>query len=118
CHCPATFYFSIFSLHDALTILQEILKHLGVNDSGRNYTRVAMALQNLHEKTALYLQLYDEDGTPFIRMTSLFQHIDIKSNGTVEIKYNDAIAPYIFHVKKQYYSNTLQEIGRVKSKYN
>lgn len=97
--------------------LQEILKHLGLNASGRNYTRVAIALQKLHEKTALYLQLYDEDGTPFIRMTSLFQHIDIKSNGTVEIKYNADIAPYIFQLKQQYYSFKLLELGRVRSKY-
>ena len=97
--------------------LQEILKHLGLNASGRNYTRVAIALQKLHEKTALYLQLYDEDGTPFIRMTSLFQHIDIKSNGTVEIKYNADIAPYIFQLKEQYYSFNLIELSRVRSKY-
>ena len=97
--------------------LQEILKHLGLNASGRNYTRVAIALQKLHEKTVLYLQLYDEDGTPFIRMTSLFQHIDIKSNGTVEIKYNADIAPYIFQLKQQYYSFKLLELGRVRSKY-
>ena len=97
--------------------LQEILKHLGLNASGRNYTRVAIALQKLHEKTVLYLQLYDEDGTPFIRMTSLFQHIDIKSNGTVEIKYNADIAPYIFQLKEQYYSFNLIELSRVRSKY-
>src|SRR5699024_2044860 len=35
--------------------LQEILKHLGLNASGENYTRVAGALNRLHEKTALYL---------------------------------------------------------------
>ncbi len=97
--------------------LQEILKHLGLNASGRNYTRVAIALQKLHEKTVLYLQLYDEDGIPFIRMTSLFQHIDIKSNGTVEIKYNADIAPYIFQLKEQYYSFNLIELSRVRSKY-
>ena len=72
--------------------LQEILKHLGLNASGENYTRVAGALNRLHEKTALYLQLYKDDGTPFIRMTSLFQHIDIDRNGDVEIKYNADIA--------------------------
>lgn len=97
--------------------LQEILKHLGLNASGRNYTRVAIALQKLHEKTALYLQLYDEDGTPFIRMTSLFQHVDIKENGNVEIKYNADIAPYIFQLKEQYYSFNLIELSRVRSKY-
>ena len=97
--------------------LQEILKHLGLNSSGKNYTRVAVALNRLHEKTALYLQLYKEDGTPFIRMTSLFQHIDIDRNGNVEIKYNADIAPYIFQLKQQYYSFKLMELGRVRSKY-
>lgn len=97
--------------------LQEILKHLGLNTSGKNYARVTIALQKLHEKTALYLQLYKEDGTPFIRMTSLFQHIDIDKNGDVEIKYNADIAPYIFQLKKQYYSFKLLELSRVRSKY-
>ena len=97
--------------------LQEILKHLGLNASGENYTRVAGALNRLHEKTALYLQLYKDDGTPFIRMTSLFQHIDIDRNGDVEIKYNADIAPYIFQLKQQYYSFNLIELSRVRSKY-
>lgn len=97
--------------------LQEILKHLGLNSSGKNYTRVAVALNRLHEKTALYLQLYDEEGIPFLRMTSLFQHIDINRNGNVEIKYNADIAPYIFQLKQQYYSFKLMELGRVRSKY-
>ena len=97
--------------------LQEILKHLGLSSSGTNYTRAAVALQKLHDKTSLYLQLYDKDGIPFIRMTSLFQYVDIKRNGNVEIKYNTVIAPYIFQLKEQYYSFNLIELSRVRSKY-
>src|SRR5699024_8350386 len=101
---------------DHLT-LQEILNHLRLSSSATNYTRAAGALQQLHDKTSLALQLYDNDGIPFIRMTSLFQYVDIKRNGNVEIKYNTVIAPYIFQLREQYYSFNIIELSRVRSKY-
>lgn len=36
----------------------DILRHLGLNKSGRNYQRVAEAFQALNTKTALYLRTY------------------------------------------------------------
>ena len=36
--------------------IKDVLSHLGLNKSGKNYTNVAMAFKALNEKTALYLK--------------------------------------------------------------
>ncbi|MCV3320542.1 replication initiation protein [Pediococcus pentosaceus] len=50
----------------------DIVKHLGLNSSGRNYTRVAQGFKVLNESTPLYF--LSEDGG--IIMTNLFEYYD------------------------------------------
>lgn len=95
----------------------DILHHLGLTASGRDYERVAKAFKALNEKTALYLRI-EENGVKGIRMTQLFSHIDFFQNGSVKFLFSTESAPYIFDLRKNYYSFKLRELARVKSKYS
>uniref|UniRef100_UPI00403F3932 replication initiation protein n=1 Tax=Lentilactobacillus hilgardii TaxID=1588 RepID=UPI00403F3932 len=95
----------------------DILHMFGFNTSGKNYERVARAFKALNENTALYLRVQREDGTLGIRMTQLFSHIDIYGDGKVKFKFSEEAAPYIFNLKKHFYSFKLSQLSRIKSKY-
>lgn len=94
----------------------DILRHLGLNKSGRNYQRVAEAFQALNTKTALYLRTY-RNGKQGIIMTSLFDYIEIIEDGQIEFQFSKKVAPYVFELKRNYYSFKLSELAYVKSKY-
>lgn len=97
--------------------LREVTKHLGLNKSGENYTRVAIALKNLDKKTPLYIQKIRSDGLKSIIMTHLFSYMELVGDGQFDFQFTKKIAPYIFDLKEKYYSFKLRELGRVRSKY-
>ena len=102
---------SIYKVH-----MIDILRHLGLNKSGRNYQRVAEAFQALNTKTALYLRTY-KNGKEGIIMTSLFDYIEIVEDGQIEFQFSKKVAPYVFELKRNYYSFKLSELSYVRSKY-
>lgn len=95
----------------------DIMHHFGLNASGRNYERIAQAFKTLNEHTALYFAVERPDGKRGIRMTQLFGHIDFMDDGEVSFKFSEDAAPYVFALKRNYYSFRLGDLARVKSKY-
>lgn len=95
---------------------KDILRHLGLNQSGRNYNRVIKAFKGLNEKTAIYMLVKRGDHTGIL-MTSLFDSIEIMEDGQTEFSFSRKVAPYVFNLKKQFYSFKLSELARVHSKY-
>lgn len=98
------------------TNTKEILRHFGLNASGRNYERVARGFKTLNENTALYLPIV-ENGVKGILMTQLFRKIKFLANGEVEFVFSEDAAPYVFALRSQFYSFKLAELAQIKSKY-
>lgn len=96
---------------------KDILRHLGLNLSGFNYKRVVKAFKSLNEKTAIYMLTTMSDGSKGILMTSLFDYIAIGESGATEFSFSSKVAPFVFQLKKHYYSFKLSELSRVRSKY-
>lgn len=96
---------------------KDILRHLGLNLSGRNYERVVKAFKVLNEKTAIYMLTTMSDGSQGILMTSLFDHIAIGKSGLTEFRFSEDVAPFVFQLKQHFYSFKLSELARVRSKY-
>ncbi|HJE40451.1 MAG TPA: replication initiation protein [Limosilactobacillus reuteri] len=94
----------------------DIIRHLGLNSSGKNYLRVAEAFRALNAKTAIYLQTY-KNGKKGIIMTSLFDYIEIIEDGKIEFQFSKKVAPFIFELKQNFYSFKLSELANVRSKY-
>ena len=94
----------------------DIIRHLGLNSSGKNYQRVGEAFRALNTKTAIYLRTY-KNGMNGILMTSLFDYIEIVEDGKIEFQFSKKVAPFIFELKKNYYSFKLSELANVRSKY-
>ncbi|CQR26205.1 Rep [Streptococcus varani] len=94
-----------------------LLKFLGLTSSGTNYKRVVDAFKTLNQGTALYLPIVKEDGTRGIRMTQLFSFIDYYETGRVEFQFSEFAQPYVFDLKKNYYSFHLRELANIKGKY-
>lgn len=95
----------------------ELIKHFGLNTSGKNYERIAKAFKALNENTALYLPITREDGTQGIRMTQLFSMIDFYTDGAVKFRFSEDSAPLVFDLKEHFYSFRLNELARIKGKY-
>ncbi|CAM3033834.1 Rep [Streptococcus acidominimus] len=95
---------------------KEVLKHLGLNSSGKNYERVARGFKGLNENTALYFTI-EKNGKKGIRMGQLFSMIDFMEDGEVSFRFSEFAAPYVFALRNQYYSFKLSELSRIKSKY-
>ncbi|MBU7478896.1 replication initiation protein [Lactiplantibacillus pentosus] len=95
----------------------DLIHHLGINSSGHNYERVAKAFKALNEKTALYFRI-EKDGVPGILMTQLFSRIEFFADGHVGFQFSRDAAPYVFDLRKNFYSFKLRELSRVKSKYS
>lgn len=98
------------------TNAKEVLKHFGLNASGKNYERVARAFKALNENTALYLPIV-ENGVKGILMTQLFRKIKFLANGEVEFIFSEDAAPYVFALRSQFFSFKLAELAQIKSKY-
>lgn len=95
----------------------EIIKHFGLNTSGKNYIRVAEAFKRLNENTALYLPIERANGTPGIRMTQLFSMIDFFEDGGVRFRFSEDSAPLVFDLKEHYYSFRLGDLSRINGKH-
>lgn len=95
---------------------KEVLKHFGLNASGKNYERVARGFKALNENTALYFAI-EKDGKKGIRMGQLFSMIDFMENGEVSFKFSEFAAPYVFALRSQFFSFKLAELAQIKSKY-
>lgn len=95
-----------------------ILHHLGLNSSGQNYKRVAEAFKSLNENTALYFKIMRPNGKIGVRMTQLFSRIDMFEDGSIRFKFSEDAAPYIFDLRKNFYSFKLSELATIKSKYS
>lgn len=96
--------------------ISDIIKHLGLNGSGRNYQRVGEAFRALNTKTAIYLRTCKK-GKNGIIMTSLFDYIEIIEDGKIEFQFSKKVAPFVFELKQNFYSFKLSELARVRSKY-
>lgn len=94
-----------------------ILKQFGLNTSGQNYQRIANSFKSLNENTALYFSNIREDGKKSIIMSQLFSFIEFIENGIVEFKFSEIAQPYVFDLKKNFYSFHLREISNIKGKY-
>lgn len=95
----------------------DILRYLQLNLSGFNYTRVAKAFKSLNEGTAIYMLSTASDGSPSILMTTLFDYINVAKSGTIDFSFGQKVAPYVFQLKKNFYSFHLRDLSAVKSKY-
>lgn len=98
------------------TQMIDILRHLGLNSSGKNYQRLGEAFRALNTKTAIYLRSY-KNGMNGIIMTSLFDYIEVLEDGEIEFQFSKKVSPYIFELKQNYYSFKLSELANVRSKY-
>lgn len=94
----------------------DVIHHLGLSSQGRNYKRIANAFKKLNENTALYLAIY-RNGQRGIRMTQLFSHIDFYEDGKIEFQFSQQASPYVFQLRKHFYSFKLSELSQVKSKH-
>lgn len=102
---------------DYTLVVSDILRHFGLNLSGKNYNRVLLAFKKLNENTAIYMQITRNDGKKAVIMTSLFDHITVVEDGVIEFSFSSKVAPYVFELKKNFYSFKLSELGKIKSKY-
>lgn len=94
----------------------DIIRHLSLNSSGKNYQRVGEAFRALNTKTAIYLRTY-KNGKNGIIMTSLFDYIEIVEDGKIEFQFSKKVAPFVFELKQNFYSFKLSELASVRSKY-
>ena len=104
------------SKHTYTVHMLDIIRHLGLNSSGKNYQRVGEAFRALNTKTAIYLRTY-KSGKNGIIMTSLFDYIEIVEDGKIEFQFSKKVAPYIFELRQNFYSFKLSELSNVRSKY-
>lgn len=104
------------SEHTYTVHMLDIIRHLGLNTSGKNYQRVGEAFRALNTKTAIYLRTY-KNGKNGIIMTSLFDYIEIVEDGKIEFQFSKKVAPYIFELRQNFYSFKLSELSNVRSKY-
>lgn len=104
------------SKHTYTVHMLDIIRHLGLNSSGKNYQRVGEAFRALNTKTAIYLRTY-KNGKNGIIMTSLFDYIEIIEDGKIEFQFSKKVAPYVFELKQNFYSFKLSELSNVRSKY-
>ena len=95
----------------------DIIHHLGLNSSGKNYQRVGEAFGALNTKTAIYLRTY-KNGKNGIIMTSLFDYIEVVEDGEIEFQFSKKVAPFVFELKQNFYSFKLSELSAVRSKYS
>ena len=63
------------------------------------------------------MQITRKNGKKAIVMTSLFDHITVVEDGVIEFSFSSKIAPYVFELKRNFYSFKLSELCRIKSKY-
>lgn len=103
--------------HIYKTRLIDVIHHLGLSASGASYKRVIAAFKALNERTSLYLAAKMSDGTDGILMTMLFDRIKIGKDGSAEFRFSRDVEPYVFQLRKNFFSFSLAELSAVRSKY-
>lgn len=99
------------------TKAQDILRHLGINASGKNYEDVTKSMKNLHNKTPLSIRTIDDRGRRGIKMFHLFDNVEVKDDGEIEFSFSKTASPYVFELTKYFYSFRLWQLSGIKSKY-
>lgn len=98
--------------------VKELTAYFGMNKSGKNYQNIINSFTQLNSRTAVILPNYDDQGeVKSVTLTSLFDFIKIEKDGLITFSFHRFVAPYIFELRKNFYSFRLLELSRVKSKY-
>ncbi len=51
-------------------------------------------------------------------MTQLFDSIDFYEDGKIKFRFGQSAAPYVYELRKNFYSFKLRELANIKSKYS
>lgn len=51
-------------------------------------------------------------------MTQLFDNIDFYEDGKIEFRFSQSAVPYVYELRKNFYSFKLRELANIKSKYS
>lgn len=98
--------------------INELVAYLGMTKSGANYQILINSFTKLNSQAAVILPNYDDQGeVTSVTLTSLFDFIKIEKDGLISFSFHRFVAPYIFELRKKFYSFRLLELSRVKSKY-
>lgn len=97
--------------------ISTLLKFLGLTTSGTNYVRVVNAFKTLKQKTSLYLPVV-RNGVRGIKMAELLVNLTVFENGIIEFGFSEDAQPYVFDLKKNFYSFHLIELANIKGRYS
>lgn len=104
-----------------VTSYKKILDYLELEDSGTNYARTTRALKRLQKETSLLLPIYeDEDRDKALlgfSLGSLFEKISFMVDGSIEFVFSKQSRPFLFDLKKKFFTFKLEELSKLKSKY-
>lgn len=104
-----------------ITSYKKILDYLELEDSGTNYARTTRALKRLQKETSLLLPIYeDEDRDKALlgfSLGSLFEKINFMVDGNIEFVFSKQSRPFLFDLKKKFFTFKLEELSKLKSKY-
>jgi plasmid replication initiation protein len=104
-----------------VTSYKKILDYLELEDSGTNYARTTRALKRLQKETSLLLPIYeDEDRDKALlgfSLGSLFEKINFMVDGNIEFVFSKQSRPFLFDLKKKFFTFKLEELSKLKSKY-
>lgn len=96
----------------------DIIHHLGLTTAGKNYLLIGQALESLNRKTAITLHRVRPDGRRSLLLTHLFDYVEVIEDGQFKFRFGSVVAPYVFQLRKRFYSFHLSELALVKSKYS
>ncbi len=97
----------------------DIIRDLKMSDGGASYQYIAQIFETLHQKTNLIIPMEKSDDGRVIKgyqSTSLFKAMNYWDDNTIEVVYNDTIAPYIFNLKSFFYVIDFYDVIKLKNK--
>ena len=104
-----------------ITSYKKILDYLELEDSGTNYARTTRALKRLQKETSLLLPIYEDDDRDKallgFSLGSLFEKISFMVDGSIEFVFSKQSRPFLFDLKKKFFTFKLEELSKLKSKY-
>ncbi|MFZ2484137.1 MAG: replication initiation protein [Streptococcus parauberis] len=109
----------------------EVMKYFGLPDKGDSYNLIQETLNTLKNKTNLYLPIYKKDtetdeyildkynrkikiGNVY---TSTLSSIYYYDEGLIGIDFSPNIFPFLFELKRDFYTLSMRELSMVKGKY-
>lgn len=96
----------------------DVIHHLGLTAAGKNYLLIGEALKSLNRKTSITLHRTRPDGKRSLLLTHLFDYVEVIEDGQFKFRFSGVIEPYVFQLRKRFYSFHLSELALVKSKYS